>query len=123
MPGMWEEVTLRYFYFKTVQKVHLFMHCHIKSYDRTGEGLAMDHNFIDKFGAPNKLEHFWMEGSVFNMLKFLVYQTLLKVSWLVTGIILWIENLHDTCFQWAKNVFHFHLLQVTQVSATSLLPD
>ena len=41
------------------------MHCHIKSYDRTGEGLAMDHDFIDKFGVPNKLEHFWMEGFVF----------------------------------------------------------
>ena len=46
-------------------EVHLFMHCHIKSYDRTGEGLAMDHDFIDKFGVPNKLEHFWMEGFVF----------------------------------------------------------
>ena len=22
----------------------------------------MDHEFIDKFGVPNKLEHFWMEG-------------------------------------------------------------
>ena len=25
----------------------------------------MDHDFIDKFGVPNKLEHFWMEGFVF----------------------------------------------------------
>ena len=43
-------------------EVHLFMHCHIKAYDRTGEGISMDHEFIDKFGVPNKLEHFWMEG-------------------------------------------------------------
>ena len=50
---------------KLAFQVHLFMHCHIKSYDRTGEGLAMDHDFIDKFGVPNKLEHFWMEGFVF----------------------------------------------------------
>ena len=50
---------------KLTLQVHLFMHCHIKSYDRTGEGLAMDHDFIDKFGVPNKLEHFWMEGFVF----------------------------------------------------------
>ena len=27
-----------------------------------GEGISMDHEFIDKFGVPNKLEHFWMEG-------------------------------------------------------------
>ena len=43
-------------------EVHLFMHCHIKAYDRTGEGISMDHDFLDKFGVPNKLEHFWMEG-------------------------------------------------------------
>ena len=43
-------------------EVHLFMHCHLKSYDRTGEGIHMDNDFIDKFGMPNKLEHFWMEA-------------------------------------------------------------
>lgn len=40
-----------------------------------------------------------------------------------TGITLWIGDLQDTCFQWAMSTFLFHLLQVTQVSATSLLPD
>ena len=31
-------------------EVHLFMHCHLKAYDRTGEGIHMDNDFIGKFG-------------------------------------------------------------------------
>ena len=44
------------------QEVHLFMHCHLKGYDRTGEGLHIDHSFLDKYGAPINIEDYWMEG-------------------------------------------------------------
>jgi len=44
------------------REVHLFMHCHLKGYDRTGEGIYPDRTFFDKYGAPISLEQFWMEG-------------------------------------------------------------
>ena len=44
------------------QEVHLFMHCHMKGYDRTGEGLQMDHSFFDKYGVPTSIHNYWMEG-------------------------------------------------------------
>jgi len=44
------------------REVHFFTHCHIKAYDRTGEGLKMDRSFMDKYGAPISLENYWMEG-------------------------------------------------------------
>ena len=44
------------------QEVHLFMHCHLKGYDRTGEGLHNDRGFFDKYGAPLSIEDYWMEG-------------------------------------------------------------
>ena len=37
------------------QEVHLFMHCHLKGYDRDGEGENMDRSFFDKYGAPVKI--------------------------------------------------------------------
>lgn len=43
-------------------EVHLFMHCHMRGYDRTGEGKSLDCSFFDKYGAPIHLEDFWMEG-------------------------------------------------------------
>ena len=43
-------------------EVHLFMHCHMRGYDRTGEGLNLDGSFFDKYGAPIHLQDFWMEG-------------------------------------------------------------
>ena len=43
-------------------EVHLFMHAHMRGYDRTGEGLRLDSTFIDKYGAPMHLQDFWMEG-------------------------------------------------------------
>ena len=43
-------------------EIHLFMHCHMKGYDRTGEGKILDGSFFDKYGAPIHLQDFWMEG-------------------------------------------------------------
>ena len=43
-------------------EVHLFMHCHLKAYDRTGEGIHPDPGFVDMFGLPNNVEDFWTEG-------------------------------------------------------------
>ena len=43
-------------------EIHLFMHCHMKGYDRTGEGKIPDSSFFDKYGAPIHLQDFWMEG-------------------------------------------------------------
>ena len=43
-------------------EVHFFMHCHLKGYDRTGEGLQHDRSFFDKYGAPIHVHDFWMEG-------------------------------------------------------------
>ena len=43
-------------------EIHLFMHAHMRGYDRTGEGIEMDGSFFDKFGAPIHLHDFWLEG-------------------------------------------------------------
>ena len=43
-------------------EIHLFMHCHMKGYDRTGEGKNLDSSFFDKYGAPIHIQDFWMEG-------------------------------------------------------------
>ena len=44
-------------------EIHLFMHCHMKGYDRTGEGKILDGSFFDKYGAPMTLKDHWMDGS------------------------------------------------------------
>jgi len=44
------------------REIHFYTHCHIKAYDRTGEGIKMDRSFMDKYGAPISLENYWMEG-------------------------------------------------------------
>jgi len=44
------------------REVHFFTHCHIKAYDKTGEGLQMDRSCMDKYGAPIALENYWMDG-------------------------------------------------------------
>jgi len=44
------------------QEVHLFMHAHMRGYDRTGEGIAMDSTYFDKYGAPFNIEESWIEG-------------------------------------------------------------
>ena len=43
-------------------EIHLFLHAHMRGYDRTGEGIEMDGSFFDKFGAPIHLHDFWLEG-------------------------------------------------------------
>ena len=60
------------------QEVHLFMHCHLKGYDRTGEGLHMDHSFFDKYGAPISIDNYWMEGH--HYIDRLLHQHMLKVG-------------------------------------------
>ena len=44
------------------EEVHIFLHCHMRGYDRTGEGLHMDHSYFDKYGAPVHVQEFWLEG-------------------------------------------------------------
>jgi len=44
------------------EEVHTFLHTHLRGYDRTGEGKAMDSSHYDKYGAPCRLEDSWMEG-------------------------------------------------------------
>ena len=44
------------------EEVHLFLHCHLRGYDRTGEGIHMDNSYFDKYGAPIRIQDFWLEG-------------------------------------------------------------
>ena len=44
------------------EEVNLFMHCHMRGYDRHGEGKQMDSEYYDKYGAPVEKNDSWMEG-------------------------------------------------------------
>ena len=43
-------------------EVHLFLHCHLRGYDRTGCGLEMSGHYYDKYGAPVDRKESWSEG-------------------------------------------------------------
>ena len=43
-------------------EIHLFLHCHLRGYDREGRGLQMHAGYYDKYGAPVKVEDLWTEG-------------------------------------------------------------
>ena len=44
------------------EEVHLFMHVHLRGYDKEGNGKQMHADYYDKYGAPMKLEESWLEG-------------------------------------------------------------
>ncbi|XP_066932629.1 uncharacterized protein [Clytia hemisphaerica] len=44
------------------EEVHLFMHVHLRGYDKEGDGKQMHADYYDKYGAPMKLEESWLEG-------------------------------------------------------------
>ena len=44
------------------QEVHMFLHVHLRGYDKTGEGKYMDASYFDKYGAPVNLKSSWSEG-------------------------------------------------------------
>ena len=44
------------------EEVHLFLHVHLRGYDRKGNGKSMDSSYYDKYGAPVDSENSWMEG-------------------------------------------------------------
>ena len=44
------------------KEVNLFMHCHLRGYDKNGQGKQMDSSYYDKYGAPVVMEDSWMEG-------------------------------------------------------------
>ena len=43
-------------------EVHLFMHCHMKAYDKTGEGINRYNGFSDKYGVPINVEDIGTKG-------------------------------------------------------------
>ncbi|XP_028403682.1 uncharacterized protein LOC114526311 [Dendronephthya gigantea] len=43
-------------------EVSLFLHCHLRGYDREGKGISGDHDYYDKYGAPAKKDDSWEEG-------------------------------------------------------------
>lgn len=47
----------------------MFMHVHMRGYDRDGDGRAMDASFYDKYGAPVRKENAWMHGRFFEVHK------------------------------------------------------
>ena len=50
------------------EEVHMFMHIHLRGYDKDGNGKQMHAEYYDKYGAPMKLEDSWIEGYGFNFL-------------------------------------------------------
>ena len=44
------------------QEVHMFLHCHLRGYDRHGEGKQSDSGYYDKYGSPIYMQNSWMEG-------------------------------------------------------------
>ena len=44
------------------QEVHMFLHVHLRGYDKTGEGKHMDASYLDKYGAPVHTKESWTEG-------------------------------------------------------------
>ena len=58
-----------------------------QAYDRTGEGLAMDGSFFDKYGAPITLKDHWMDG--YDKHGVFYVDLLLGNDLNVTGIMLW----------------------------------
>ncbi|XP_066910545.1 uncharacterized protein [Clytia hemisphaerica] len=44
------------------EEVHLFMHIHLRGYDKNGDGKQMHAEYYDKFGAPMKKEDSWLDG-------------------------------------------------------------
>ena len=46
------------------EEVHIFMHVHMRGYDRTGEGRVKDAGYYDKYGAPAAQKDSWMDGMV-----------------------------------------------------------
>ena len=49
------------------EEVHLFMHVHLRGYDKDGDGKQMHAEYYDKYGAPMKLENSWLEGCASNI--------------------------------------------------------
>ena len=43
-------------------EIHLFMHCHMKAYDQTGEGKNRCFDYTDKYGVPINVEDHQTEG-------------------------------------------------------------
>ena len=44
------------------QEVNVFLHCHLRGYDKTGCGEEMLAQYFDKYGAPVDRHHSWSEG-------------------------------------------------------------
>ena len=44
------------------KEVNLFMHCHLRGYDKNGQGKQMDSSYYDKYGAPVQMNDSWLEG-------------------------------------------------------------
>ena len=44
------------------QEVHTFLHCHLRGYDKAGDGVANDLSYYDKYGAPVFLKDSWQSG-------------------------------------------------------------
>ena len=44
------------------EEVNLFMHCHMRGYDKDGEGKQLHSDFYDQYGAPVDLSDSWLEG-------------------------------------------------------------
>jgi len=43
-------------------EVNVFMHCHLRGYDKTGAGIEMVGSYVDKYGAPLTARASWQEG-------------------------------------------------------------
>ena len=44
------------------KEVNLFMHCHMRGYDKDGEGKQLYSEYYDKYGAPIDVLDSWQEG-------------------------------------------------------------
>ena len=44
------------------EEVQLFIHCHLRGYDKEGEGKQLHADFYDQYGAPVKKQESWLEG-------------------------------------------------------------
>ena len=44
------------------QEVNLFMHCHLRGYDKDGKGEQLHSKYYDNYGAPVEILKSWSEG-------------------------------------------------------------
>ena len=54
------------------EEVQLFLHCHLRGYDKKGEGKQLHADFYDQYGAPVLKQESWLEGTEYITISVLI---------------------------------------------------